>query len=532
MDSPRVQGAAGFFSGPAELLEFVLPLAAAQVLGATPAQTGALLAVQFLVSLLTRPVAGVLVDRAGSERGTLLLAAAGAGLGVLSFVLYAAATTLPPAFAAAGLGGLGGAYFWVAIRAHIASRIESGDDRFAALMESESSGAWIAFLTGIPLFQIAGAQAMFLACSASCLVAGVLLALTALTGTGRLTGTDRLVARPLPPVDARNLLRSLRGILALTGVVAFAEGIVSLLLILHLIERLGFDLGAIALVYLPGAIVLSIAPRSLHRRVRRVPPHRILLVGLGFSAVFAAALVTRPGPVALAVLWILSALCFSLLVPLLEHLVAEVSGEDAGRGFGWYQSADLLGSAAGALAAGLLFGAGLWEVATIGAGLLLVVSGVLGRRSLRPFAAVAETSDRTLAAPHSSGGQPPERTPPDRARQSESTPPSNRTPPEHHEHGKGLTSAMKRTATTLAVHVGIYLLAQVVFAFFGASWPWEVITGGTSPATILTWNSDGTQVQRWIGSVSRIWTIVVLVDIVWSGYRMIVPKDKSGRTEE
>ncbi|EKU46247.1 MFS transporter [Brevibacterium casei] len=498
---PRVQGAAAFFSGPAELLEFVLPLAAAQVLGATPAQTGALLAVQFLVSLLVRPVAGVLVDRAGSERGTLLLAAAGAGCGGLSFGLYAAATTLPPAFAAAGLGGLGGAYFWVAVRAHIASRIDSGDDRFAALMESESSGAWIAFLAGIPLFQIAGAQAMFLACAASCFVAGVLLALTALTGSGRLTGTDRLVARPLTPVDARNLLRSLRRILVLAGVVAFAEGIVSLLLILHLIGQLGFDLGAIALVYLPGAIVLSIAPKPLHRRVRRVPPHRILLVGLGCSAVFAAALVVRPGPVAVAVLWILSALCFSLLVPLLERLVAEVSGGHAGRGFGWYQSADLLGSAAGALAAGLLFGAGLWEVATIGAGLLLVVSGVLGRRSLRSFAAVATA---------------PEHTP----------------PPQHHDQGKGLSPAMKRTATTLAVHLGIYAVAQIVFAVVAQSWPWEVITGGTSVTTLLTWNAEGSQLQRLVGSVSRIWTIVVLVDIVWSGYRMLVPKERTEPTEE
>ncbi|MFF8893020.1 MFS transporter [Brevibacterium casei] len=496
-EAARATTASGFFSGPAELLEFVLPIVAAQVLGATPAQTGALLAVQFLVSLLVRPVAGVLVDRTGGERGTLLLAAAGAGCGALSFGLYASATTLPPAFAAAGLGGLGGAYFWVAVRAHIASRIDSGDDRFAALMESESSGAWIAFLAGIPLFQMAGAQAMFLACAASCLVAGVLLALT---GSGRLTGTDGLVAGPLTPVDARNLLRSIRGILVLAGVVAFAEGIVSLLVILHLIEQLGFDLGAIALVYLPGAIVLSIAPKPLHRLVRRVPPHRILLVGLGCSAVFAAALVARPGPVALAVLWILSALCFSLLVPLLERLVAEVSGVHAGRGFGWYQSTDLLGSAAGALAAGLLFGAGLWEVATIGAGLLLVVSGVLGRRSLRSFAAVA-------AAP-------------------EHTPPQ-----EHHDQGKGLNPAMKRTATTLAAHLGIYVIAQIVFAVVAQSWPWEVITGGTSATTLLTWNAEGSQVQRLIGSVSRIWTIVVLVDIVWSGYRMLVPKERTERSE-
>ncbi|QPS33409.1 Uncharacterised protein [Brevibacterium casei] len=91
---------------------------------------------------------------------------------------------------------------------------------------------------------------------------------------------------------------------------------------------------------------------------------------------------------------------------------------------------------------------------------------------------------------------------------------------------------MKRTATTLAVHLGIYAVAQIVFAVVAQSWPWEVITGGTSVTTLLTWNAEGSQLQRLVGSVSRIWTIVVLVDIVWSGYRMLVPKERTEPTEE
>ncbi|WP_430600289.1 hypothetical protein [Brevibacterium sp. K72] len=50
--------------------------------------------------------------------------------------------------------------------------------------------------------------------------------------------------------------------------------------------------------------------------------------------------------------------------------------------------------------------------------------------------------------------------------------------------------------------------------------------------TLLTWNAEGSQLQRLVGSVSRIWTIVVLVDIVWSGYRMLVPKERTEPTEE
>lgn len=488
-----------FFSGPAELLDFVLPIVAGVFLGATGAQTGALVATTLFVSLLVRPCAGRIVDRSSrSGRGPSTsedsrpsqaagVAACGAVVSAVSFFVYAVSTSLAPAFCAAAIGGIGGAFFWVAVRAHVAMRTETGSDRFAELMESESGGSWIAFLIGIPLLQLAGPQLVFIACAGSCLLAAILLGRTWVRGRrvepcstsdgqSPPAGSEPPPAGSEPPLAGRSgLLRRLLPILVLTAVIACAEGIASLLLIFRLQHDLGLELGAIAIVYLPGAIVLSIAPRPLHRLFRRTRPGWILVLGLSCSAGFAGAMATRPGAVTLAVLWVLAAVCWSLLIPLLERLVAEVSGNRSGTGFGHYQSADLLGAACGSLLAGVLYTAGLWTAATIGTAVVLIVAAALGTISLGGFAPTDSTPRR-----------------------------------------KGLTSAMRKKIRATGIHIGIYLLAQAVFAVVAQSWPWEVITGGTEVTTILSWKAEGTDLQRWLASISRIWTIVVIADVVWS----------------
>ena len=491
----ETNGSTAFFSGPAELLDFVLPIVAGQFLGATGAQTGALVATTLIVSLIVRPFAGRVVDRnARSDRRsyagegsrssqTAGVAACGAAVSAVSFLAYAASTNLAPAFCAAVFGGIGGAFFWVAIRALVAMRTETGSERFAELMESESGGSWIAFLIGIPLLQLAGPQLVFIGCAGSCLLAAVLLGWTWMQGRGvepcsRPEGPSHPTGVELPPTGQLDLLRRMLPILVLTAVIACAEGIVSLLLILRLQHDLGLELGTIAIVYLPGAIVLSIAPRPLHRLFRRTRPGWILFIGLSCSAGFAAAMAARPVTVALAVLWVLSALCWSLLIPLLERLVVEVSGSRPGAGFGHYQSAELLGAACGSLLAGVLYTAGLWIPATLGAAVALIAAAALGAKTLSGFSPTDSTPQRTQR--------------------------------------KGLTSAMRKSIRTTGIHIGIYLLAQAIFAVVAQSWPWEVITGGTEVTTILSWNAEGTDLQRWVGSISRIWTIVVIVDIVWS----------------
>ena len=95
--------AAALVNGPAELLDFLIPLWAGPALGASGTQVGLLVGTELAVSVAARPVAGVLADT-GERR---VVAAAGAVLSALSCLGYAAATSTGVALAAA-VGGVDG----------------------------------------------------------------------------------------------------------------------------------------------------------------------------------------------------------------------------------------------------------------------------------------------------------------------------------------------------------------------------------------------------------------------------------------
>ena len=81
---------AALTNGPGELIDFLLPLWAGLVLDATATEVGILLALELAVSLVARPLAGVLADT--RERRTV--AAVGALLYAAACVGYAAAGSL------------------------------------------------------------------------------------------------------------------------------------------------------------------------------------------------------------------------------------------------------------------------------------------------------------------------------------------------------------------------------------------------------------------------------------------------------
>ncbi len=89
--------AAAFTNGPAELIDFLIPLWAGRALGAGLADSTAI------------------------------------------------------AFAAAVLGGVGGALLWVSLRATIRERLDSNSGVFFRLMSVQETGAWVAFVAGLPL---------------------------------------------------------------------------------------------------------------------------------------------------------------------------------------------------------------------------------------------------------------------------------------------------------------------------------------------------------------------------------------------
>jgi MFS family permease len=163
--------AAGLVRGPVEVLDFFLPLWVGSALGASPTEVGLLIALETLTSFVVRPFAGVLADR--YDRGRL--AAAGAVLYALSFAGYVAATDLALAYPAAFLGGVGGALFWVALRARVGEGLAADDASYAKLFAAEGAGTWIAFVVGLSLVQQLGYRGVYAVAGAACVVAAVVL---------------------------------------------------------------------------------------------------------------------------------------------------------------------------------------------------------------------------------------------------------------------------------------------------------------------------------------------------------------------
>ncbi|MCC3297844.1 MFS transporter [Arthrobacter caoxuetaonis] len=97
---------------------------------------GILVAAELLVSVAARPAAGWLADK----RPRTVTAASGALLYAVSCLGYTLAGSLSVAFGAAILGGVGGALFWVSIRALAAEFPDRDSGSMAGLLSSEAFG--------------------------------------------------------------------------------------------------------------------------------------------------------------------------------------------------------------------------------------------------------------------------------------------------------------------------------------------------------------------------------------------------------
>ncbi len=491
---PRVLAAAGLARGPAEVLDFLLPLWAGAAMGATAGQVGALAATEALLSLLGRPVAGVLADRFDRAR----VAAVGAILFGLSLFGYAFANNLGVAFSAAVCGGIGGALFWVALRARVGEHLRDDAAIFSRLLSAEGTGIWIGFLIALTLLDNDRYQLVFATAGVACLLAAVLL-LSSPTQTG---GRSRAQA------DLRQVTRRLRPLLVVVAVTATVEFGVSLLLLLHLQRGFGLTVGQIALVFLPGFVILTALPLRLYAVVRRIGRAATLTASLVASAIVAVGLAFAANPVVIGALWAVSAVCLAAAIPVEQTVAAEASDGSLGRGMGIYQSANLLGAVLGPLSAGALYQSGGWRGACVGAAVVLVAGAALVPAALRrvgvpdrppPQPSVAADPVATPAA---------ETVPP-------APPPQRRRPPVE----------LRRRWT---VRAAVFIAGQVAFAALGHSWLAAVASGRFTLWEAVNGDLGG---APWQLGASRIWLIIFLVDSIWTWTRLL-RRRRSGRESQ
>ena len=492
----RVLDSATLTSGVEQVIDFALPLFAGAILGLSPGQTGVLIAVDQVSGFLVRPIAGTVVDRADR----LIVAGAGAGVLAAGCGLYALATGLPLALTAAVITGAAQAFLWVAIRAIIGERLPEDSSVFAKLVAAEETGGWLVLVPAIILLSAAGYRWVFAGTAVCCLLAvWDLLSERRHRFRASASGPAGAELSSLPLQGLRGVGVGLRPILIVVVATMTAEAAISLLLMLHLQRGFHLEVIQIAYVFLPGAVAMSILPPYLHRLVVWLGRRRMLVVGAVSSALFAAGLALAPTPPWIAALWVLSAIAWSIVIPVQRSVIAEAVGSThLGRGLSLYEAACLAGAIIGSLAAGLLYESGSWFLACIVCAVIIASGAVLAPAALtrlgvadRP-APASRHNDDSAPAPDAPENDIPE------AENSDS-------PPDTDSHQPMTPKSRRDLLTDFTWHSGLFAAAAattwVAHRFFTIGLP------------------------AWVFAALRIWTTIYIIDLIWTAWKVLEPRD-------
>ncbi|WP_405651556.1 MFS transporter [Streptomyces sp. RK9] len=533
----RTLHAAAFTNGPNELFDFILPLWAGAALGLSATEVGILMAVEMALSVIARPIAGVLSDlferRYVAATGAVLYAASAAG--------YALAQNAAAAYAAAAVGGVGGALLWVAVRAIISERLAEDSAVFPRLLASQETGSWVAFVAGMVLIGEIGFDGVFWACAGACLLAAALLLSAprrqdpaAVRGGG--AGGAPGAAEPqgaVAPEGAKGAAgsaiaglgavgRRLRPMLLAVVVTMTAEAAISLLLLMHLQREFDLEVIQVAYVFLPGAIAMSVAAERLHGYVVRFGRTRILMCASFASAAFAAGLAWAPNPVVIAALWILSGLAWAAVIPIQQAVIAEASGEHTGRGMGVYESANLLGALIGALTAGMLYDGADWTVACLSAAALILVGAVVVPRAVRSLG-VADVPPPP-PAPEAEAERAPEPAP--RAKSSLAKDSAEKSTAEKSTAAKRAPAKEEPSRTReqllreLGRHAVVFTVVQVLLMLVGLSWLRDLVTQDTLDV-LLHGGGQESGFARVVEDGGKIWVFVMVGHALWAGAKCL-----------
>lgn len=496
---------AAVLAGLGELVDFILPLWAAASLGLTPTLIGTVLAVELIVAVLLRPVAGCLADR--MDRA--LLAATGALSFGAGFLALAVADGVTLVVVAAVLLGAGSAFFWVPSRAMVAET-KDAQQSFAQLTEYEGAGIWIVYVVALTLLPMVGHTTVYGMGAVACAGAAILMVAT-------LRGTSK-VASARPASIQRSGWRGVT-LVVFVAVVAMVEAAASIYLLLRLQQEFGLGLMDIVWLYLPGLVVYSLVPRWGAAITRRWGERTVVLtcVALSVAGVLLVTLVSHAWM--LAVGWALLCWSWGWLDPLQQTTATRIFPGGRGRALGRYESATLAGGAVGSLAGGaaLETQTPLWvAVAAVVVCLLtLLAVPALYRRPAREQPTNQDPDVPVTARPEAS---------PDAPVKGSSvlhlnTPADPRIPRQDVGRPKRYRSRSRARQQAIS-HLGLYGAVQVVLVVLDLSWYRDMVEAGT-----FLWGREQhpDPVSQVVYPANMIWGVVMVLELLWAS---MLPADR------
>ena len=340
-------------SFPFGILSFVLPIYGKQ-LGASALEVGGFFAAFSFVAVIVRPFLGRALDRWG-RRPFLLLGLLGYAGAMLVFCL---ANTVWLLTLARFIQGLGQAFLWLAaytIVADVAAATGRGHN-FGVIDEATNQGALIGTSAGFSaIFMLESMGLEWAQVWLWLFVAYAALAFVALwVGWRGVRETRPLVAARR--VEKRPVSGQLLTLMAIVFVTGASMAAVWPLLMIFLQDVLSAEVWALAVAYLPAALVSSFLPSRMGRIADRLGRKVPMVAGLFFGALASVLIPHLRSIVPLAVLWAVESLGYAASVPAERAFVADTAGEDTrGASYGLYTFASLLGATVGPLVGGWLY---------------------------------------------------------------------------------------------------------------------------------------------------------------------------------
>jgi len=372
---------------PISYLSFVLPVFG-KALGSTTSQIGLLYSGFFVMTMVVRPIIGVLTDRFGRKPFILLGLLGYAG----ALACLALAQSFLLLFAGRVLQGVASAFLWIVSDASVAdvSETQERTRNFGIVTGSYARGQLIGAFVGYTILftylgfhkgagQASGIRASFCVFSVVVLITTILLGLK-LPETIRRKPTATAEVPPFRPKGPWKVL------LAATFTSAAAMLMITPLVILLFQDRFKASVEIIALAYIPMGLVWGFAPRYVARLVDRFGKMAIMAASFAASALAAAVIPFAPALWIMAIIWAVAAV-FDVGGNLAEQsLIADITHESHfGKSYSLYVFIHDLGAAIGPLIGTWLYSRSVY-LPFIAAAVLYLASGIIvavgGRRSL------------------------------------------------------------------------------------------------------------------------------------------------------
>lgn len=340
-------------SFPFGILGFVLPIYGKEM-GASALEIGAFFSAFSVIPVIVRPFLGRALDRWG-RRPFLLLGLAGY---VGAMIMFCFANTVLLLTMGRFIQGIGSAFLWISAYTMIADIAEAsgrGHD-FGAIDEAANRGGLIGTTAGfIIIFFLTNAgydlQKIWLLLFAAYTLPAIVSFWIGWRGV-----TETRPVTTSAPIRSLPFSKQLLALMTIVFITGASGAMVWPLLMIFLQDILSADIGALALAYIPAALIGSFLPSRMGRIADRLGRKIPMMLGLMIGAIASSIIPHLHSVLALSALWTVETLGYVTSLPAERAFVADIAGEDVrGTSYGLYTFAFFLGGVVGPLAGGWLY---------------------------------------------------------------------------------------------------------------------------------------------------------------------------------